>query len=143
MKHAGYGGLCVAFLTFTFGMGIASHAHAARTTEVAPADTVLRGGFVYTVDSHNSVQQAIAVQAGRIVYVGTDAGVSSYIGQQTKVIDLHGRMVMPGLVDLHNHAISGGAQLLECDLNYAPLTVAQFQQHIQACLEQAHCQGTR
>ena len=110
-------------------------AGAADAPAAPAADTVLRGGFIYTVDSHDSVQQAIAIQSGRITYVGTEDGVRPYIGEQTKVIDLHGRMVMPGLVDAHNHTIAGGSQLLDCDLNYAPLTVAQFQEKIQACLE--------
>src|ERR1051326_2037215 len=68
----------------------------------APADLVLRRGVIYTVDDRNSVQQAIAVQAGRIVYVGTDEGANAYIGKQTNVIDLHGKMVLPGFVDTHN-----------------------------------------
>jgi predicted amidohydrolase YtcJ len=104
-------------------------------SSAAPADLVLRRGVIYTVDDRNSVQQAIAIQAGRIVYVGTDEGANAYIGKQTNVIDLHGRMVLPGFVDTHNHAIAGGAQLLDCDLGYAPLTSTQFQQKIQACLD--------
>jgi predicted amidohydrolase YtcJ len=113
---------------------------AAATNENPTADLVLRDGFIYTVDAGNSVQQAIAIQGGRIVYVGTDQGARALTGKQTNVIDLHGRMVMPGLVDTHNHAIAGGAQLLDCDLSYAPLTVAQFQQKIQACLDQTRAQ---
>lgn len=101
----------------------------------ATADTVLQNGFIYTVDSRNSIQQAIAIRAGRIVYVGSDQGVRPYLGGRTHVIDLHGKMVMPGLIDAHNHAIAGGLQLLECNLNYAPLTIAQLQQRIQACLD--------
>src|SRR6185436_3247381 len=110
-------------------------AAAALANAAAPADLVLRRGVIYTVDDRNSVQQAIAIQAGRIVYVGTDEGANAYIGKQTNVIDLHGRMVLPGFVDTHNHAIAGGAQLLDCDLSYAPLTITQFQQKIQACLD--------
>lgn len=99
------------------------------------ADTVLRNGYVYTVDSADSVHQAVAVRAGRIVYVGTNSGAQAYVGNHTKVVDLVGRMLMPGLVDGHLHALSGGAQLQQCNLNYETLTIAQFQQKIQACLD--------
>lgn len=117
------------------GLGVSNPVSASSSDAAAPADAVLRGGFIYTVDSRDSVQQAIAIRTGRIVYIGTDRGVQPFVGQRTEVIDLHGKMVMPGLVDAHNHAIAGGLQLLECNLNYAPLTIAQFQQNIQACLD--------
>ena len=134
MKPAGLIGSWVGFAAAALGLGTAGLADAANGA--APADLVLQNGFVYTVDDRNTVQQAIAIHGGRIVYVGNDQGARAYIGKQTKVIDLHGRMVMPGLVDTHNHAIAGGSQLLDCDLNYAPLTVAQFQQKIQACIDE-------
>ena len=127
--------LCMRFVVTALALGASAVSSASNSDTVAPADTVLQKGFIYTVDTRNSVQQAIAIRAGRIVYVGSDPGIQPYIGQQTRVIDLHGKMVMPGLVDAHNHAISGGMQLLECNLNYAPLTIAQFQQKIQACLD--------
>ncbi|MYN06562.1 amidohydrolase [Pseudoduganella aquatica] len=101
----------------------------------APADTVYRNGYIYTVDAQDSVQQALAVREGRIVYVGDNAGAQAHTGGQTRVIDLQGRMVMPGLVDGHMHPQSGGSRLLNCSLDYLPLTVPQFQARIQACLD--------
>jgi predicted amidohydrolase YtcJ len=127
-------GSMVSVLT-VLALGASGLASAARAP-AAPADTVLYRGFIYTVDSHNTVQEAIAIRGGRIVYVGTDGGVRPYIGKRTDVVDLHGRMVMPGMVDAHVHAIAGGLSLLACDLHYAPLTVAQFRQQIQACLDE-------
>lgn len=100
-----------------------------------PADTVYRNGYVYTVDAKDSVQQALAVRAGRIVYVGDNAGVHPLTGKATKVIDLKGRMLMPGLIDGHMHPQSGGSRLLNCSLDYQALTVAQFQSRIQACID--------
>ncbi|PHV04245.1 hydrolase [Janthinobacterium sp. BJB412] len=112
-------------------------ATAASAAGAAPAaDTVYRNGYVYTVDAQDSVRQALAVRGGRIVYVGDDAGAAAHIGKRSKVVDLGGRMLMPGLVDGHMHPQSGGARLLNCNLNYAALTVAQFQARIQACLDQ-------
>ena len=100
-----------------------------------PADTVMRNGYVYTVDGQNSVQQAIAISGGKIVYVGSDAGVDGYIGKQTQLIDLAGRMLMPGFVDAHMHPGDGGRAMTLCDLKYQTMTRAQFQASIQACLD--------
>jgi predicted amidohydrolase YtcJ len=109
-----------------------SHAAAAEI----PADTVYRHGYVYTVDARDSVQQALAVRDGLIVYVGGEAGLTAFIGPRTAVIDLRGRMLMPGLVDGHQHPLQGGSALLKCSLHYEQLDVAQMQTRIQACLDQ-------
>jgi predicted amidohydrolase YtcJ len=90
---------------------------------------------VYTVDAQDSVQQALAVRGGVIVYVGNDAGAAALIGEHTRQIDLHGRMLMPGLVDGHMHPLEGGASLLKCNLQYLQLTVEQMQAGIQKCLD--------
>jgi predicted amidohydrolase YtcJ len=87
-----------------------------------------------TIDANNSVQQAVAVRDGKIVYVGTNAGAADWVGANTKVIDLGGRMLMPGFVDAHLHALAGGRALLQCDLAYAPLSHAQLAAQIQTCL---------
>jgi predicted amidohydrolase YtcJ len=111
-------------------------ATAPRAETVAAASTVYRHGYVYTVDAHDSVQSALAIRAGRIVYVGGEAGLAPFIGPKTTVIDLHGRMLMPGLVDGHSHPLQGGGTLLKCNLNYEQLSVAQMQTRIQTCLDQ-------
>jgi len=99
------------------------------------ADSVYRDGYVYMVDANDSIQQALAVRDGKIIYVGSNDGVKLFIGKQTEIINLRGLMLMPGLVDGHMHPLQGGAQLLKCNLNYEPLTIAQFQARIQACLD--------
>lgn len=123
-----------------FAALIAAACHAGASTgrdaSLPPAaDVVYRNGYVYTVDPHDSVQQALAIRGGRIAYVGTDAGLDPFIGAGTRIIDLHGRMVMPGLVDGHQHPLQGGASLLKCNLNYVQLNVAQMQARIQSCLD--------
>ncbi|WP_437332167.1 amidohydrolase [Sorangium sp. So ce394] len=105
------------------------------------ADTVLRNGVVYTVDGADSVHQAVAVRDGKIVYVGADSGAQGYVGPRTEVVDLKGRMLMPGLVDGHLHVMSGGAQRLMCSLEYKTHTIAQLQQKIQACLDSEPAKG--
>jgi predicted amidohydrolase YtcJ len=99
------------------------------------ADMVLRNGFVWTVDARDSQQQAIAIRGGKIVYVGSDDGVRKWVGDGTTVIDLHGKMVMPGIQDTHTHTLRGGAQLAGCSLDHAPLTVIRFQERVQSCLD--------
>lgn len=102
---------------------------------IKAADTVFRHGFVYTVDAADRVAQALAVRDGRIVYVGDDTGVAAFVGRRTQVVELGGRMLMPGLIDGHMHPQSGGLRMLSCNLNYEALTVAQFQARIQACVD--------
>lgn len=100
------------------------------------ADAVYTGGVIHTIDAHGTVAQALAVTGGRIVYVGSDAGARKFVGANTRVVDLKGRMVMPGLIDGHMHPVAGGLKLLKCSLNYESLTVPEFQSRIQACLDQ-------
>lgn len=81
-----------------------------------PAELVLRDATVYTVDAARSRAEAIAIRKGAIVFVGSDAGARAYVGPGTKVVDLQGRLVLPGFQDAHIHPISGGLQLAACDL---------------------------
>jgi hypothetical protein len=93
--------------------------------DAAAADLALKGGAIYTMDGSRSWAQAVAISDGRIVYVGTDAGAKEHIGPQTKVVDLKGRMVVPGFQDVHIHPISGGIEANSCDLNVAT-TVEEY-----------------
>ncbi len=68
-----------------------------------PADLVLNNGKIITVDARDSLAQAVAITAGRIVAVGTNDDVRARIGSRTNVIDLHGRSATPGLIDTHVH----------------------------------------
>ena len=90
---------------------------AAADKPVEPADIVFQGGGVYTVDASRSWAEAVAIRAGRIVYVGTDAGLARWIGPQTRRIPLQGKMLLPGFHDAHVHLVGGGIELGECDLN--------------------------
>jgi predicted amidohydrolase YtcJ len=70
---------------------------------VAPADFVFKGGKVVTVDSASSVAQAIAVAGNRIAAVGPDGAMAAHTGPATRVVDLKGKTVIPGLIDGHAH----------------------------------------
>jgi predicted amidohydrolase YtcJ len=75
---------------------------------------------VLTVDAKDSVGQAVAIRDGRIVAVGTDTVVAKLIGPKTKVIDLAGRTVTPGLMDTHIHLLEGvTGSLLNVELTQA------------------------
>lgn len=100
-------GLAVALSCVAAGCG---------TTAGEPADLVLRGGQVYTVDAARSWAQAVAIDGGRIVYVGSDSGASARIGPETFTIELAGRMVLPGFHDSHVHPVTSGVELGECEL---------------------------
>jgi predicted amidohydrolase YtcJ len=82
-----------------------------------PADLILTNGAVYTVDAARSWAEAVAVRDGRIVYVGPSGGEKAYRGPSTRVVDLAGRMLLPGFHDAHVHPVTGGMALSQCDLN--------------------------
>jgi hypothetical protein len=97
--------------------GCAGEAGDAGDAKSTPAQLALTNGAIYTVDGARSWAQAVAIRDGRIVYVGTDKGVQDHIGPETKVIDLDGRMVLPGFQDVHVHPISAGIEANACNLN--------------------------
>lgn len=69
----------------------------------APADTVLVNGRIATVDDRFSMVSALAIKDRRIVATGSDAAIRKHAGPATRVIDLRGRTVIPGLIDNHSH----------------------------------------
>lgn len=72
------------------------------------ADVVFVNGKVYTADSSDSVVEAFAISGDHFVKAGSDADVRKLAGPNTKVVDLNGRFVMPGLTDDHFHGVGGG-----------------------------------
>jgi predicted amidohydrolase YtcJ len=92
------------------------------------ADLVLMHGKIWTGEPGSlpgarptpaKFAEAVAMVNGRILAVGSDAQVQGYVGPSTKVVDLQGRLAVPGLIDSHAHFIGGGFQLLEIDLKNA------------------------
>jgi len=99
----------------------------------APADLVLEGGRIYTVDAARSAAAALAVRDGRVVFVGTTAGAKRWIGPATRVEELAGRLVLPGLVDAHIHPLDI-VDLDVCDLDSRPLTLADLSTFVAKCV---------
>ena len=75
------------------------------TASAQTPDTIFVNGKIVTVDARSSVQQALAVHAGRITALGRNADIRNLAGPATRVVDLGGRTVIPGLIDSHLHAI--------------------------------------
>src|SRR5262245_1193911 len=70
---------------------------------VRPADLVLRGGRIVTVDEARPEAQAIAVNGDTIVALGSNQEIQPYVGPATRVIDLRGALATPGFIDAHVH----------------------------------------
>jgi predicted amidohydrolase YtcJ len=103
------GRACLCLAGFLSSLGIASAAAAAAEQ----ADLILYRGKVVTADRDFSIRQALAVKADRLIRVGRDDEVMKTRGPSTVLIDLAGKMVLPGLIDSHAHPTD--ASLIEFD----------------------------
>src|SRR5215831_971570 len=84
------------------------------------ADAIFTNGKVVTVDSKFTVAQALAIKDGKLIAVGTNAEAMALRGPNTKVLDLAGKTVIPGLQDSHIHFLTLGEDVtFEADLTYA------------------------
>ncbi len=79
------------------------------------ADLVFTGGPVFTADTVRSRARTVAVKDGRIVAVAGD-DFADLVGPKTELVDLQGRMLLPGFQDAHVHPVWGGLDMLRCDL---------------------------
>jgi len=101
------------------------------------ADLVLQNGNIYTVNDKQPHAEAIAIKGDRIVFVGSNAAAQKFVGQGTRVIDLHGNTVVPGLTDAHCHLIGIGQR--EMTLNLEGITNLQdFLAKVKARVDQAN-----
>jgi len=79
--------------------------YSCTSTDSKSADIIFRNAYIFTVDSSNSKAEALAIKGGKFVFVGDNEGVKGFIGDKTKVIDLKGKMILPGLIDSHRCGI--------------------------------------
>jgi predicted amidohydrolase YtcJ len=94
------------------------------------ADTVFLNGRVLLYEKHDRWAEAVAVKDGIITYVGRNKGALRWIGSDTEVIDLHSRMLMPGMVDGHAH----GRGFVACDMGFEGGTIEYVLGKLKACL---------
>ena len=101
---------------------------------VEPADLVLINGFIYTVDEDRSVAEAVAIRENKIVFVGDAEDAEDFFGPETEIRDLDGKMVLPGLHDVHIHPlriVKGDI----CDLESEPRTLDEYVPFLSECLD--------
>ena len=73
-----------------------------------PADLIIKGGTIYTMDDRNSVVEAVAVKADTILFAGTLAETKKYQNEKTNLIDLAGATMTPGFIESHGHIMGLG-----------------------------------
>jgi predicted amidohydrolase YtcJ len=121
--------LCAAFL-------IGASACQPSDPEVQAADLVLRGGTIHTVSKSRPKAESIAVTGSDIVFVGSDESAESYIGPVTEVIELGGRLVLPGIIDAHLHPLGGAIkELYQCNFPFSA-DPEEIRQTIVDCVEE-------
>lgn len=102
-----------------------------------PADLVILHARVYTADGDRSIASALAVRDGNIAYVGDDDGARAWIGPRTRVRDVGGRLVLPGLIDSHIHP-TDIVRPAGCDLDSRQVSFAELASFIRACIRREH-----
>ncbi len=82
------------------------------TKQVEVADTLLTNGKIYTVNPQQPWTEAVAIKDGKYSYVGDSVGAATYVGEGTQIVDLQGKMAMPGINDAHVHPVMGAVRSL-------------------------------
>ena len=98
----------------------------------AAASTVFHTGKVYTVNDSQPWATAIAIKRDKIVYVGDNEGALKLVGPHTRVVDLGGKMLLPGFQDAHVHPIEAGMAYLGCSLHGAT-SIAEYLEVLESC----------
>ncbi|MBC8998531.1 amidohydrolase [Pseudomonas sp. N40(2020)] len=97
---------------------------------MAAADLVLLNGKIFTADRAQPKVQALAVENGKVLKVGTDAQIKALIEPGTKVIDLGGKALMPGLIDSHSHAIFGGLEMVSANMEDEVVALDELEKNL-------------
>jgi predicted amidohydrolase YtcJ len=107
---------------------------AASALANTPADLVVTEARIYTAAADHGFAEALAVSGGRLVYVGSKSGAAEWIGPATKLESLHGRLVLPGIIDSHIHP-SGIVDLDVCDLGSKAKSLGELTVFVRGCIE--------
>jgi predicted amidohydrolase YtcJ len=113
--------------------GLAAAAGCAALAAETAADLVVSEAKIYTQDAHHSLAEALAVQGGKIVFVGSAAAAQRFVGAHTRVEKLGGRLVLPGLVDSHIHPLDI-VDLDVCNLQSRTFSLRELSVFVANCL---------
>ena len=109
--------ICLALITGLPTVALAQTAPTStRQALSAPADMIVVNGRVYTVDDSRPMVSAFAVRGGRIMFAGSEREVRSLAGPKTRILDVGGATVIPGMVDAHAHLVGLGNSLANVNL---------------------------
>ena len=97
------------------------------------ADTIIYGGTIYTVDSTNSVVEAVAIKDDLILKTGNLSEVKKFINSETKKINLEGKTMIPGFIEGHAHIMGTGYNQKNLDL----LNTSSYDEIIQIVKEKS------
>jgi len=101
-----------------------------------PADLAFRNGQVYTANERQPRAQAVAVKGNKIVYVGDNGGLRRFVGPNTRIVDLRGATMLPGLADAHMHLSGVGEREMTLNLE-GTSTLADFLAKVKARVDSA------
>lgn len=96
------------------------------------AELIFVNGYVYTSDKQQSIASSVAIRDGEILYVGSDDEARRYSGDTTRVVDLAGKMMLPGLHDVHIHP-TGIVDVDMCDLGMEPMNLDALVAALEQC----------
>ena len=112
MNPAAYRRVCLAVAAVV-------SATAASAQSPPPADLIVTGARIYTVDAAHPMAEALAVRGTRLVFVGSASEAQVFRGPSTRLVDVHGSTIIPGMVDAHAHLLDAGQTLQQVDLSGA------------------------
>ena len=84
--------------------------------QAQPADLVLRYGKIVTMESSTPEVEALAARGGKVVALGTNQQIQSFVGPDTKIVNLRGRLAIPGFIEGHGHFMALGASKMSLNL---------------------------
>lgn len=103
--------------------------------KIQPADLVFKNGNIYTVNERQPKAAAVAIKGDRIVFVGSNREAQKYVGKRTRVVDLNGKTMVPGMTDAHHHL--SGVGFREMTLNLEGVTsLEEFLAKVKARVDQ-------
>jgi predicted amidohydrolase YtcJ len=98
------------------------------------AQKVFLNGAIYTADAGQRTVSAMAISDDRILFVGDDEAAAAWVGDDTRVTNLQGARVLPGLHDAHVHP-AGVIELDDCNLDNQPVNLAELAAFVTTCLQ--------